>query len=34
MALILAIGAVAQFLGEGEVGVLQRAHQRSVNADV
>ena len=34
MALILAVGSVADFFGESEIGVLQRAHQRRVHADV
>ena len=34
MALILAIGGVADFLGEREIGVLEGAHHRRVNADV
>ena len=34
MALVLAVGGVADFFGEGEISVLQRAKDRGVNADV
>ncbi len=34
MALVLAVGGVADFLGESVVGVLERAHHRGVDADV
>ena len=34
MTLILAIGRVADFFGEGVDGVLQSAHHRRVNPDV
>ena len=34
VALVLAIGGVADLLGEREIGVLQRAHERRVHADV
>jgi hypothetical protein len=34
MALVLTIGSVAEFFGEGVIGVLQRAHHGCVNADV
>jgi hypothetical protein len=34
MALVLTVGSVADFLGEGVIGVLQGAHGRCVDADV
>ncbi len=34
MALVLAVGGVADFFGESVVGVLQGAHCRRVDADV
>ena len=34
MALVLAVGGVADFFGERIVGVLQGAHDRRVDADV
>ncbi len=34
MTLVLAVGGVADFLGERVVGMLERAHDRSVDADV
>ncbi len=34
MALVLAVGGVADFFGEGVVGVLERAHDGGVDADV
>ena len=34
MALILAVSGMADFLREGEIGVLKRAHDRRVHADV
>ena len=34
MALVLGVGGVADFFGEGVVGVLQSAHHGRVNADV
>ena len=34
MALVLAIGGVADFFGESEVGVLQRAKNRGMDADI
>ncbi len=34
MALVLAVSGVADFFREGEVGVLERAHHRGMDADV
>ena len=34
MALVLAIGGMADLLGEGEIRVLKSAHHRRVHADV
>ncbi len=34
MALVLAVGGVADFFGKGVVGVLERAHDRRVDANV
>ena len=34
MALVLAVGGVADFFGEGVMGVLQSAHHGGVDADV
>ena len=34
MALVLGVGSVADFFGEGVIGVLESAHHGGVNADV
>ena len=34
MALVLRVGGVADFFGEGVIGVLESAHHGGVNADV
>ena len=34
MPLVLAVGSVADFFGEGEIGVLQCAHHGRVHANV
>ena len=34
MSLVLGVGGVADFFGEGVIGVLERPHHGGVNADV